>query len=107
MRPATCPPSWAMLVDGGHGARAPLPTLRLAHPTKLLRHAVQHEQRAFGDAEIGAVQIEPALLDLRLDEWKRHQVFEAAEYRGLLDAGGEILHGLVLALLDLLAGFDE
>ena len=48
-----------------------------------------------------------AALDRDPHERKRHQVFQAAEHRGLLDPDGEILHRLVVALLDLLAGLDE
>src|SRR5258708_39575663 len=40
-------------------------------------------------------------------ERKCHQVFQASEYRGLLDPGGEISHRLVVALPDPLAGLDE
>ena len=79
----------------------------LPDAAKFLRRLVEHEQRAFGDAEIGAVQMQLAALDRVAHERKRHQVFQAAEHRGLLDPGGEIVHRLVVALLDLLAGLDE
>ncbi len=35
------------------------------HAAKFLRRLVEHEQRAFGDAEIGAVQLQFAALDRR------------------------------------------
>ena len=77
------------------------------HAAKFLRRRIEHEQRALGDAEIGAVQLHLAALDVGAHERKRHQVFKAAEHRGLFDPGGEILPGLVLALADLFAGLDE
>ena len=74
-----------------------MPTLRsLPHAAKFLRRLVEHEQRSLGDAEIGAVQMQFAALDHTLDERKRHQVFQAAEHRGLLDPDREIGPGLVL-----------
>ena len=77
------------------------------HAAEFLRRLVEHEQRAFGDAEIGAVQMQFAALDRGSHERKRQQVFQAAEHRGLLDPDGEILHRLAVALLDLLARLDE
>jgi len=38
--------------------------VRLAHAYEFLRVPVEHEQRAFGDAEIGAVQLQRAAFDL-------------------------------------------
>src|SRR5262249_31331902 len=70
---------------------------------EFLARLVEHEQRALGDAEIGAVELQLVALDPRTDEGERHQILEAAEHRGLLDAGDEILHGLVRALFDDLA----
>ena len=80
---------------------------RFPHAAKFLRRLIEHEQRALGDAEIGAVQMQLAALDQLSHERKRHQVFQAAEHRGLFDPGDEILHRLAVALLDLLAGLDE
>src|SRR5258708_1694252 len=48
----------------------------LDYALELLRRRIEHEQRAFGDAEIGAVQLELAALDEGADEGERHQVFE-------------------------------
>src|ERR1700722_17482896 len=77
------------------------------HAAKFLCFPIEHEQRALGDAEIGAVQLQFAALDRRAHEGKRHQVLQAAEHRGLLDPDGEIGHRLVVALGDGLAGLDE
>ena len=82
---------------------SPLPS----HAAEFLCRLVEHEQPAFGDAEIGAVQLHLAALDGGSHERKRHQVFQAAEHGGLLDPNDEFLHRLVVALLDLLAGLDE
>src|SRR6202047_1360781 len=96
MTGSACPPRRD---DGGHGARAPLPTLRyLTHTAKLLGRLVEHEQRALGDAEIGTVQLELAACDEGTDEGKRHQVLQAANHRGLLDPDREIGHRLMVAL---------
>jgi len=48
----------------------------LRRAPKLLRRRIEHEQRAFGDAEIGAVQLELVAFDEGADEGKRHQVFQ-------------------------------
>ncbi len=53
------------------------------------------------------MQLHLALLDAAAHERERHQVFEAAEDRGLFDPDCEILHRLVFALLDNLARLDE
>src|SRR3978361_189421 len=63
---------------------------QLADAAELLRRLIEHEQRALGDAEIGPVQIHLAAFDERSHERKSHQIFEAAEHRGLLDPCGEI-----------------
>src|SRR5216684_9400891 len=82
-------------------------TLRaLPHAAKFLRRPVEHRQRALGDAEIGAMQMQLAALGGGPDKRKRHQVFQASEYRGLLDPGGEISRRLGGALPDTLDGLD-
>jgi hypothetical protein len=53
------------------------------------------------------VQVDLAALDTLSHEGKRHEIFEAAEHRGLFDPDGKLLHRFVIALLDHLAGLDE
>src|SRR5258708_25641266 len=79
----------------------------LPDAAKFLRLPVEHRQRALGDAEIGAMQMQFVALGGGPYERKCHQVFQASEHRGLLDPGGEISHRLVVALPDPLAGLDE
>src|SRR5213596_2007039 len=89
-------------------ARFALPTLRsLPNAAKFLGGLIEHEQRALGDAEIGAVQMQRAALDQGSHERKCHQVFQAPEHGGLLDPDREISHRLVIALPDLFAWLDE
>src|SRR5437588_2949523 len=89
-------------------ARFALPTLRTPPDTaEFLGRLIEHEQRALGDAEIGAVQLQRAALDQRPHERKRHQVFQAPEHGGLLDSDREIGHRLVVALPYRLARLDE
>ena len=101
-------------LDAGQGRVATAtPSLRairhrdLPRALEFLCRPVEHEQRALGDAEIGAVQLQLAALDPVADERERHQVLERAEHRGLLDADDEFLHRLMRALLDDFARLDE
>src|SRR4029079_17066928 len=84
-----------------------LAALHLADAPELLRHLVEHEQRTLGDAKIGAVQIHLAALDAAAHEWKRHQILEAAEHRGLFDPRDKFLPCLMLALADFFARLDK
>ena len=78
-----------------------------ADAAEFLGGPIEHEERALGHAEIGAMQCEVAALDASFHKRKGLQVLQAAEHGGLFDPRGEILHRLVVALLDLFAWLDE
>src|ERR1700684_4363102 len=82
-------------------------SLTFPDAVKFLRRRIEHEQRAFGHAEIRAVQREITALDRGAHERKCQQVFQASEHRRLLDPDGKILHGFMVALFDPLARLDE
>src|SRR5713226_1238448 len=99
---------WGVIIGRALARPVGFATLRtLPDAAEFLGGLVEHRQRALGDAEIGAMQMQLVALGGGPHERKCHQVFQASEYRGLLDPGGEISHRLAVALPDPLAGLDE
>ena len=65
---------------------------------------IEHRQRAFGHAEISAVQLQFAAADQHVDAWERHQIMQAALDAGLFEPGQELADRLLRALIDALRG---